>query len=257
MSIATPCADDLTTADLTYTIASTPEERAAAFRLVYQSYLAAGLGEPNPYHMRVTPYQLLPTTEIFLACCRGEPIFTMSLVVDGQLGLPMECIYPEQVAERRARGLRLAEVSCLADRRQQFRGFLPVFVRLSRLMAQNAWRRGVHELVIAVHPKHARLYRRLMAFRTIGELRMYPTVRNRPAIALAVNFDAIETTYPLVFRNYFSEWLPDEALRSRPITAEEQYYFRPMIDPSFSCVPLGGESEPSFSIPAAELLEVA
>ena len=36
-----------TTADIEYRIASTREERASAFRLVYKSYLEAGLGEPN------------------------------------------------------------------------------------------------------------------------------------------------------------------------------------------------------------------
>jgi len=230
--------NEITTADIQLRIASTREERAAAFRLVYRSYLRAGLGEPNPHGMRVTPYHLLPTTEVFLATCRGEAIFTLSLVLDSELGLPMECVYGEEVVTRRKQGLVLAEVSCLADRRNRFRGFLPVFLGVTRLMAQHAWCRGVHELLVAVHPKHSRFYRRFMAFTPIGELRAYPTVRNNPAVALALNFDRVDRERPKSFDTFFGQWLPEEQLKPQPITAAQREYFRPMIDPSFRPAPI-------------------
>lgn len=188
--------------------------------------------------MRVTPYHLLPTTEVFLATCRGETIFTMSLVLDGELGLPMECVYAEDVARRRAQGLVLAEVSCLADRRDQFRGFLPVFLSLSRMMAQHAWCRGVHELLVAVHPRHARFYRRYMAFEPVGPLRAYPTVRNNPAVALALNFDKVDRERPASFDTFFGQWLPEDQLKPQPIPLAQSDYFRRMIDPSFRIAPL-------------------
>jgi hypothetical protein len=227
-----------TTAEVQYMIAATRKERAAAFGLVYQSYLRAGLGEPNAYEMRVTPYHLLPTTEVFLATCRAAPIFTMSLVVDGELGLPMECVYADEVARRREQGLVLAEVSCLADRRSEFLGFFPVFLGLSRLMAQHAWCRGVHELLVAVHPKHARFYCRLMAFEPIGQTRAYPTVRNHPAVALCLNFDRVDRERPKSFDTFFGQWLPEEQLQARPITPADRAYFRPRVDPTFRVVPL-------------------
>jgi len=129
-----------TTADVTYRIASTRQEREAAFRLVYQSYLRSGLGEVNDYQMRVTPYHLLPTTEVFIAQLRGEVIFTMSLVTDGELGVPMEHVYGDEIARLRRQGLRVGEVSCLADRRAALERFFPVFLRTSRLMVQYARR---------------------------------------------------------------------------------------------------------------------
>ena len=46
----------------------------------------------------VTPYHLLPTTEIFIAEYQGEVIFTMSLVIDGDLGVPMEHVYGDEIA---------------------------------------------------------------------------------------------------------------------------------------------------------------
>jgi len=227
-----------TTTDISYKIAATREERSAAFRLVYKSYLRASLGEPNPYEMRVTPYHLLPTTEVFIALLRGEAIFTVSLVVDGQLGLPMESVYRGLVASRRARGLLVGEVSCLADRRSQFRRFFPVFLRLTRVMVQYARRQGLDELLVAVHPKHARFYQRFMSFEMIGEETAYPAVRNHPAVALSLDFARIDRERPENYHTFFGEPLPDEELRPWPITKAQREYFRPMVDPSLGFAPL-------------------
>lgn len=240
MSSSESCLDlsHLTTADIEYRIARTRQERAAAFRLVYESYLRSGLGQPNPYRMRVTPYHLLTTTEIFIAVFQQTPIVTMTLVMDGQLGIPMECIYAAEVAQKRQAGLRFGEVSCLADRRNRFRGFLPAFLGLSRLMAQYAWCRGLDELLVAVHPRHARFYRRFMAFEPFGTLKAYPTVRNRPALALALNFDRVDRERPKSFDTFFGQWIAEEKLQPQPIAPEDAEYFRPMVDPAFQAVPL-------------------
>ncbi|MFZ5831617.1 MAG: N-acyl amino acid synthase FeeM domain-containing protein [Planctomycetota bacterium] len=227
------------TDQLEYRIASTLEERAAAFHLVYRSYLAAGLGEPNHFQMRVTPYHLLPTSEVFIAVYESDIVFTMTLITDGDAGLPMEYVYPDEVQSRRDRGLRLAEVSCLADRRTQFRGFFPVFLRLSRIMVQYGLRQGVDELLVAVHPKHARFYQRCMEFRPIGEERSYPTVCNNPAIALSLDFHRVERERPPQYNTFFGNPLPPEVLEPQPISPEEIEFFRMIIDPTFRPAPLG------------------
>src|SRR5689334_24741569 len=97
-----------------YSLANSFEHRAAAFRLIYQSYLSSGLGRRNPLGLRVTPFQLLATSQIFLASkstsiptelekwdasvhseelepsgLREQVVATITLVNDGQLGLPM------------------------------------------------------------------------------------------------------------------------------------------------------------------------
>ena len=227
------------TEDVDYRIAATLRERASALRLIYGAYLRARLGEPNDYGLRVTPYHLLPTTETFLAVCGGQTIFTMSLVIDGELGLPMECAYGQEIQTRREQGLLLGEVTCLADRRSQFERFFPVFVRVSRLMAQHAWARGLDELLVAVHPRHARFYRRFMHFEPIGPQRAYPTVRNHPAIAMCLNFARVDRERPASFETFFGQWLPEWQLQPQPITPEQAEFFRPMVDPSFRLAPVG------------------
>jgi hypothetical protein len=232
-----------TTAGLEYRIAATRKEREAAFRLVYNSYLRAGLAEPNDLAIRVTPYQLLPTTEVFIASAGDDVLFTMSLVKDGELGLPMESVYGDIIEQRRRQGVRLAEVSCLADRRDALRGFFPVFLRTSRLLAQYAWKHDVDQLLVAVHPRHARFYRRMLEFKTIGEEKSYPTVRHNPAVALCLDLVRITREQSRAFATLLSDPLPDEQLVPHPISQLDQEHFRPMVDTAFCCAPMMAEGD--------------
>ena len=169
---------------LQFKIAASPAERQGAFRLLYANYLRQGLGEPNQYQMRVTPFHLLHTTTIFVAKLEEEVVATLTLVADGKLGLPLEAMYGPEVQRRRSCGVPIAEVSCLADRRKSPSRFLGTFMTLSKLMAQYARRQGVDELLAAVHPRHARFYERYLGFETIAGLAPCPHVQGQPAIGL-------------------------------------------------------------------------
>jgi hypothetical protein len=218
-------------------IARTRRQRAAAFELIYNAYLRSGLGLPNPHGMRVTPYHLLPSTTIFTAELDegvGEVFSTVSLIGDSPLGLPLERVYPEEVAARRKAGLSLGEVSCLADRRSDFRRFFPVFCALNRWMIQFARAQRMDQVLIAVHPKHARFYTRYMGFEEIGGLTSYPSVCNRPAVALCFDF-ARNDCYPFpYYENFFGEAIPHAELTPAPMSASDVDYFRGMVDPSLS-----------------------
>jgi hypothetical protein len=198
--------------------------------LLYRSYRRAGLCAENSCGCRATKYQLLPTTDIFVAKLEGEVISTVSLVRDNEFGLPMEDVYRTEVAERRAAGFRLAEVSCLADRRRDAYRFFGLFCELSRLMAQLAIKQGIDELVIAVHPRHASLYRRYMAFRRFGERRDYPTVQNHPAVALVLNFSQAQAERPTGWKKFVGPQLPDSVLQSRPMPQADRDYFRSFVE---------------------------
>src|SRR5262245_42275129 len=121
---------------VTYKVASSCGEREAAFRLVHHAYTRVGLMQPNEFGMRVTPYHLLPTAAVFIATVDVDVVCTLTLVADGELGIPMEAIYADEVSELRKRGGDFAEVSCLADRRIHHLRQLPVLTRLIALMLQ-------------------------------------------------------------------------------------------------------------------------
>jgi hypothetical protein len=206
-------------------IASTRDEREGAFRLAYSSYLRAGLCAPSTVPMRITPYQLLPSTDIIIAELRNEVISTLSLIRDGELGLPLEAIYGKEVRLRREAGRRLAEVSCLADRRQGIGRFFGLFCELSRLMVQLADSEVIDQLLIAVHPRHARMYRRAMAFEQIGEDRKYPAVNGNRAVALCLDLKAARITHPATWVRFVGDPLPKTAVVTQPIQCADRRYF--------------------------------
>jgi len=214
-------------------IASRWTDLQGAFELVYENYLQCGLTEPNPYGMRVTPYQLLPTTEIFVATREDEIISTLSLVRDGELGLPMESCYPEEVASRRDQGLHLAEVSCLANRRLGRGQSLPIILRLMTLMAQCAQRRGVNQLLIAVHPHHAKFYHCCAAFDRIGEERSYEAVQGKPAVAMALDLDRAPVDHPALYRKFFGVSFPESVMRFTPIPEHMRSELQPVVEVSY------------------------
>ncbi len=219
-----------TATDTYLCVASTREQRKAVFELVYQSYLNAGLCESDSIELRCTPYQLLTTTDIFFAQLHEEVVCTLSLVRDGKLGLPMEDLYAAQVEERRAAGLRLAEVSCLADRRNDPPRFFELFCDLSRLMVQLAEKQDIDQLLIAVHPRHAALYTRYMAFKKIGEQRDYSTVNGNPAVPLCLDLNEIRANHPPCWEKFFGDKIPTRFLQPKPITNADRNYFLGLLE---------------------------
>lgn len=207
---------------LTYCVARTETERRRAFQLVYNAYERAGLIEPNPEHLRLTPFHLLKTTTVFLAENDHSAICTVTLVGDGSMGLPMEAIYGKEVQQLRDDGKRLGEVSCLADRRSDFARAMPVFLQLTRVMAQFAKRQGMDGLLICVHPRHARFYKRYFGFEQIAGERSYPCVRNRPAVACWLEFAPLPERVPHLHRQYFGEPIPAAQLEC-PSISEQEY----------------------------------
>lgn len=222
-----------------YKIAGSLADRTEAYRLVYQNYLRKGLIEPNRYELRVTPYHLLPTTSTFIAMQDGETVATVTLIGDGELGLPMESIYPEEVEAARENGLYVGEVSCLATHDIDFKEFLPIFVKLTRLMAQHARAHGMDQFLIATHPKHARFYQRFMGFHQIGGLKVYPNVQNAPAVACCLDFIKIDRERPACYDQFFGTALPDTELFPRPMSHAEAEFFRPVTQWGNQCLPVG------------------
>lgn len=232
---------DYETRDVEYAVADTSESRSAAFRLLYSAYRRAGLIDENPYGARVTPYHLLPTTQVFVARCRQEVISTLSLIVDGALGVPMQTVFGDEVHQLRERGIRFGEVSGLADRRRDFTRSLSVFMNLTRLMAQWARRHGLEQLLVAVHPRHARFYQRMMGFVEIGGERTYPSVKNHPAVACALDFRYIDAHQPRCWKHYFANPLPEHLLVSAPMTEDEAKTWRGAVEESRRFLPLSCE----------------
>lgn len=212
-------------AEIHYKIAENQRERAAAFRLCHDVYVQTGLMLPSRCQMRIMPHHLLATSAVFIAVQGSRVIATVSLIGDGQLGLPIECAYREEVAELRSPSRWLGEVSSLASDRGLSRRYPQLLGDLTRLMAQYAQRHGLEHLLAAVHPRHMGYYQGCLGFRSLSEVRPYPAVRGRPSVAVLLDLRHLQRQRHPSYLAYFRDRIPDEQLRYCPISGAERRFF--------------------------------
>jgi hypothetical protein len=215
--------------EVVFKIASHLDELWGAFRLIQKAYEQRGLAVPNESGMRVTDYHSLPSTEVVIGVENEEVICTASIVHDASMGLPMEVVYKPEVNERRQNGISVAEVSCLADKPSETKSSFTPLSRLMSLIAQSSKRRGVDELLIAVHPRHAGFYERYLGFARIGPERCYPSVRNLPALALSLDLNNLSDQHPRAYQRLFGEPFPVFTLERQRIAANIWSNIRELI----------------------------
>jgi hypothetical protein len=222
-----------------YRIAENRRELSSAFHLVYRKYRDAGLIDANLYQLRVTQFHLRPETTVFVGQKDGEVVSTVSLIGDSEAGLPMDCIYYDEVDAFRGRGWHVAEVSCLASNCDpSTRGFLTTFVRLNSLMAQSARLQGIDHLLIVIHPRHAAFYEKYVGFQSTEIVRPYPAVENHPALLLYLDLERMHYQAPRAYQRFFGEPLPVNMLIPRPMSPADCDYFRPAAKLARSFVPI-------------------
>ena len=209
-------------------LARSRSDLLGAFSMLYEAYLKAGLESPKASGIRITPFHMLPTTEVLVAKLRGEVISTVSLIGDGYLGIPMQSMYPEQVNGLREQGLRLAEVGCLADRRDSPVRFIDNFKEMTRLLSQVASVRGIDALVVATHPRHARFYKRALGFEQLGDESTCPYAQGNPAVALFMHFEAHRGTD--LYDRYFGDPIPNKELTQYYWDSDTRDYFKSILE---------------------------
>ncbi len=155
-----------------------------AFRLLYDAYLRNGLSRPNRLRLRILPHHLLDTSTVLLAEQAGRSLGTLSVIEDGTLGVPVELLYPLEVARLRRGGGRLAELTCLAAAELAHRGHRSVLRKLLKTAFDVAGDRHVDILTVCIHPRHAKFYRDGLGFASLGPPRRCPWVCEQPAVAM-------------------------------------------------------------------------
>jgi hypothetical protein len=199
-------------------IASEMAEWEQAFRLVAENYRARGYESAESPALRFTPHHALPDTTTFVAKHEGTVLATLSLVSDNcLLGLPMECVYPEEIEALRGEGRNLVEVTSLADRDLSLREFVPVFNHLLKVMVQWGISQGADTWVITVNPRHRTFYRKALGFLPIGPWRPHPSVQNNPAEAYKLDVPQLARNAPKMHDFFFGDSLLSEVLTSHPM----------------------------------------
>ena len=209
-------------------LARSRDDLTEAFRLVFDCYHEAGMVADKAGEIRVTPFHLLPTSEVIVAKVNGLVTSTLTLFGDGYLGLPMQTMYPEQIGELRDSGLRIAEVGCLADRRKSKARFIHTFARMGRLIGQVARARGIDGFVVATRPKHALLYKRVMGFKQLGGPCECPYVNGTTGVALFLHFDEHRGTD--LYDQYFGDPVAPSELAPYRWDRETRQHFRRIVE---------------------------
>jgi len=208
-------------------VAENQEERAAAFKLVHDAYVRAGLMTSHSMGMRVMKHHLSDRTDVLVVKRAGKVVFTSTLVRDGEFGLPLESLFSAEVQEMREQGLQIAEVSCLAsdrtleDKTQRFE----LFVELIGLLFQNARFHGVDRVLLAVHPRHAKVHQRMFGCELCSDVKEYAAVEGNPAVLCSHDFARLDQTrYCLYEKVYRKTYGVMELLGKRMSDAEKRYF---------------------------------
>lgn len=217
---------------VTYKIANCRKEREDAFRLCHDMYVKAGLMPANQIGMRASPFHLLPTTDIFLAYHDDQPIYTMTLISDDEIGIPMQKVFDDEMIRYRAQtDVFFAEVSSLASQVGYFprRRMFQVFVRLASLMVQSARENGVERLLIACLRHHARFYKMFLGFRQIFNEQMYTSV-GKLAVGCEHDFARNDRDHYKLYNAIYDSPFRNWELYHQPMLQEDRDYFREMTE---------------------------
>jgi hypothetical protein len=198
--------------------------------MIYRTYLETGLVQRNRIGLRILPHQLLETSWVLGAWREARLAGTLTVIEDGELGLPIAQLYPAEVGQLRRRGLRVAELGCLAldqragrDSRTVLRSLLEAATHLSVM-------RRIDCLAICVHPRHASVYRRRLGFHELGGIRRCPWACHRPAVGLTLmlgSADLAEAPLNWELEPPAVGWA-DNDLQSSPLDCRE--YFQRLLD---------------------------
>jgi hypothetical protein len=129
---------------------------------------------------------------ITLAAFSGEqPVATITVGVDCEVGLGIEDLYPEEVKALRRAGCTLCEFTKLAvDNMIRSKPVLAAIFHIAYIYGHRI--RQCTDLLIEVNPRHVKFYEAMLGFKKCGQERMDPRV-NAPALLLKLELSYAET----------------------------------------------------------------
>ena len=167
------------------------------------------------------------STVCFSVHKNGELSGTISLFDDGKEGLPLDCLYGEDITPLRREGKVLVEAGALVTVSRDPHILFSLFKLAHNYSLYN---RGADDLMLTVHPRHSRFYQALLCMDVVGEEKPLPSVNGSPAVLLRMNLrkaaEEMERVYPRDpsdrdFYHYYYREQPDDFPRA--VYGEEQH----------------------------------
>lgn len=176
---------------LEFSVGRTLEDVMEAWGLVYEAYRRLGLVDPNPWGVHCTAHAFTNDTAVIRGCLDGRCVTTITGYLDDpDHGLPLDSVYPDELARLRDRGCSLIEVGLFADRRSELKRARTSLLELMRWATYFGLNNGAQQAVIGVHPHHAKFYAKCLGFEIIGEEKYYGIVNGAPVVPLFLDWQA-------------------------------------------------------------------
>jgi hypothetical protein len=181
----------------TFSVANKPNQLRSCFALAYNEYLKKGyVSQQLPQKMIISEHDKDKKTLVVMAKNEYQEIVgTLSIVIDGEKGLPCHELFPEELNRLRQKGAKVAEVIRLAiseDHKNSKEILLGMFNLVCNYIKNVA---GCSDLVIEVNPRHVKYYQRLLLFNVISEEKECIRVEGAPAVLLCLNKTDVEYYY--------------------------------------------------------------
>jgi hypothetical protein len=161
-----------------------------------------------------TSHALTNDTAIIRGDLNGQCVTTMTGHLDHpDHGLPLDAVYPDELATLRCKGCNLVEVGLFADRRSDLRRTRTTLLDLMRWATYFGLNHGARHAVIGVHPHHARFYTKCLGFEIIGEEKSYGLVNDAPVVPLFLDWHNFSrgVNVPRGIERFINDGLPKEA----------------------------------------------
>jgi N-acyl-L-homoserine lactone synthetase len=184
------------------------DELKAVFRLRYDSYLRKGYISPNPDGIMFDEWDELPIATHFVAMEDDQIVGAVRLIMDSAKGLPMERVFPEAIGQLREQGRKVAEASTLVVADAQSDSNHKLWVKLCKILWEEAEARQIDDLCVAVTQNHISFYKRLL-FERIGKSAHYKSLNGILAYPLRVRVAEVRARHRSTGSNH------DQSLRRR------------------------------------------
>jgi len=209
-------------------VATTLDEVVKAWSLTYDVYSANDFVDPNQHKLHTVPQAVNPKTAVFYSTSGEKVDATLTAILDGPMGLPLDTVYKNELDILRRKGRRLNEHGMLAhlthmtgsqetnarNHADQVRSTLIHLICRSVFfgLAMNCT-----DTVIGVHPKHARFYKRAFGWELCGPERAYPTVNNRPVVLMKLDYSEVlrREELPYAFEFLLNNPIPLDTFQQR------------------------------------------
>ncbi len=154
-------------------------------KLTHDSYVERGYTTKQP-DGRLIHYPHLdqsPNTTVLIALQSGHIIGTNSLTLDGPQGLHTDFDFKPECDQIRSEGRRMASSWRIATC-PKFRGETRLVMELIRATVHEFVRLGVETSVFTFHPRHERVYQRLVKLETVARHDGIKHLSNAPAVLM-------------------------------------------------------------------------